>query len=118
MAGTTRKIMLIVKGDTDLLSVSLSTPGSQATTATPTNQTISSTGQVTPTIFFAVYAATGSISTRGWTGGSPTEYSSVSGSGIYVKALTYGQNTTPASATISMSDGGTNTLQSFSMKFA
>jgi Concanavalin A-like lectin/glucanases superfamily len=118
MAGTTRKIMLIVKGDTDLLSVSLSTPGSQATTATPTNQTISSTGQVTPTIFFAVYAATGSISTRGWTGGSPTEYSSVSTSGIYVKALTYGQNTTPANATISMSDGGTNTLQSFSMKFA
>ena len=118
MAGTTRKILLIVKGNSDITSVSVSTPGSQATVATPTNQTISSTGQVTPTVFFAVYAATGSIATRGWSGGTPTEYSSVSSSGIYVKALTYGKSTTPASATMSMSDGGTNTLQSFSMKFA
>lgn len=116
MAGTTRKILLIVKGNSAISSVTVSTPGSQATTATPTNQTISSTGQVTPTIFFAVYAATGAITTRGWTGGTPVEYSSFSTSGIYVKALTYGKNTTPASATISMSDGGTNTLQSFSLK--
>jgi hypothetical protein len=118
MGGNTRKIMLIVKGNSDLLSNTRSTPGSQATTATPTNQTISTSSVNTPAVFFAVYASTGAITTRGWTGGTPVEYSSVSTNGIYVKALTYGRGTTPATATISMSDGGTNTLQSFSMKFA
>lgn len=117
MAGTTRKIILIIKGNSDITNVTISTPGSQATTATPTNQTIS--GSVnTPTVFFATYASTGSITTRGWTTGTPIEYSSFSTSGIYVKALTYGRGTTPATATISMSDGGTNTLQSFSIKFS
>ena len=118
MAGTTRKVMLIIKGNSDLLSNTLSTPGSQATTAVPTNQTISTSNVNTPAVFFAAYASTGAITTRGWSGGSPSEYSSFSTSGIYVKALVYGRGTTPATATISMSDGGTNTLQSFSMKFA
>jgi hypothetical protein len=118
MAGTTRKVMLIVKGNSDLLSNTRSTPGSQATTAAPTNQTISTSGVNTPAVFFAVYASTGNVGTRGWSGGTPVEYSSVSTSSIYVKALVYGRGTTPATATISQSDNGTNTLQSFSMKFA
>ena len=113
MAGTTRKVMVVYRGNTLITNVLPSVIASQATTATPTNQTL--TGEAGPMIAFAVYSATGAISTRGWSAGSPTEYSSVSTSGIYVKALITNSGT-PSTTTISMSDSGTNALQSFRLK--
>lgn len=118
MAGTTRKVLLVYSAnDTTAISpinsVSVSSVNSQATSVAPTNQTISMASQTGVIVGFAVYASTGSITTRGWTGSSPGEYNSVSTSGIYVKEIRYGFTATKANATISMSDGGTNTLQSF-----
>ena len=113
MAGTTRKVLTTYQGNYPFTSVRLSpTITSQATVATPTNQTITMSGIRAPIIAFAVYAATGAIGTRGWSGGTPSENSSVSTSGIYVKTLMYNVGSTPANATISMTDSGTNTLQS------
>jgi hypothetical protein len=113
MAGTTRKVMVVYRGNTLITNVFPTVIGSQATTATPTNQSL--TGEAGPMIAFAVYSATGAISTRGWSAGSPTEYSSVSTSGIYVKALITNSGT-PSTTTISMTDSGTNALQSFRLK--
>jgi hypothetical protein len=120
MGGTTRKILLTFRPNAAVSSVTLSTPGSQATTAAPSNQTISMSGQNRPIIGFACYASTGSVGTRGWSGGTPVEFSNVSTSSIFVKALVYNQEftTTPSNATISMSDNGTNTLQTFYMGFS
>jgi hypothetical protein len=115
MAGTTRKVLIVYQGNYEMVSTYRSgSLGAQATTATPNTQTISMSGQATPLIAIAVYAKTTSTTpTRGWTGGTPAEYSSVSTSGIYVKTLSYNVGSSPANATITMSDAGTNILQSF-----
>jgi hypothetical protein len=125
MAGSTRKVMLIIRGSEyteiqPLLSTSSQT--AQATLSVPTNQNISTLEasgyiQTGPILQWAAYASTGAIATRGFTAGSPTEYSSVSTSGIYVKALITNYPTAASSQTISMSDGGTNTLQSGYIEF-
>jgi hypothetical protein len=113
MGGTTRKVMVVYRGNILISNVLPTVIGSQATTATPTNQSL--TGEAGPMIAFAVYSATGAVTTRGWSAGSPTEYSSVSTSAIYVKALITNSGT-PSTTTISMSDSGTNALQSFRLK--
>lgn len=114
MAGTTRKVMIVYSSNSVITQVvPSSTISTQATTATPTNQTISISSVTAPVVAVAVYASTGSITTRGWTGGTPSEYSSVLTSSLYVKTARYNVGSTPLNATISMSDGGTNILQSF-----
>jgi hypothetical protein len=95
--------------------VTATVTGSQATASTPSSQTL--TGEAGPMIAFAAYSSTGAISTRGWSVGSPAEYQAVSTSGIYVKELITNSGT-PTTTKISMSDGGTNALQSFRLKFA
>jgi len=114
MAGTTRKVMLVYRPNVAASGVAPIVLGSQATTATPTAQSL--VGEAGPVITFAVYSSTGAIATRGWSVGSPTEYSSVSTSAIYVKALITNSGT-PSTTSITMSDGGTNALQSFRLKF-
>jgi hypothetical protein len=116
MAGTTRKVLVIYRGNTAINSITTTVTGTQATTATPSNQSL--VGQSGPMAAIAVYAKTLSTTpTRGWSVGSPTEYSSISTSGIYVKSLITNSGT-PATTTISMTDAGTNTLQSFRIKFS
>ena len=115
MAGTSRKIMLVYRGNQSIASVTATVTGSQATTALPSNQTL--TGEAGPMIAFAAYSSTGAIGSRGWSQGTPTDYSVVSTSGIYVKALITNSGT-PTTTSISMSDGGSNALQSFRLKFA
>lgn len=114
MAGTTRKVLVVYQGNYPFGSVRLSpTINAQSTTAAPSNQTITMSGIRAPIIAMAVYGkTTATTPTRGWTGGTPTEYSSVSTSGVYVKTLMYNVGSSPANATISMTDAGTNTLQS------
>ena len=121
MAGSARKVLYVVrKVDTIFPTVTLSTPGSQATTAAPTNQTITASSAYN--VYFAAGASTGTIagitiSQTGVTDG-PSYVQSVSTSGIYV-GWTVGNTgvnaQTQANATVSMPDGGTNTLQSFRM---
>ena len=116
MAGASRKVMLVYRPNATFNSITI-TSGSlnqQATTAAPTAQSLVS--EAGPVITFAAYSATGAIFTRGWSVGSPTEYSIASTSVIYVKALITNSGT-PTTTSITMSDGGTNALQSFSMKF-
>jgi hypothetical protein len=114
MAGTTRKVMLVYRGNVSINALGVTVPASQSTVSVPTNQTL--VGDVGPVAQIAVYGSTGAIATRGWSVGSPTEYSSFSTSGIYVKALITNSGT-PDTTTISMSDGGTNTLQSIRIIF-
>ena len=113
MAGTTRKILTIVRGNAPIQTITISTPAQQATTATPTNQTLSMSSPVSPLVGFAHYTATGAISTR--TGASSVaEFTSATNQ--YVKVWTY-IPTTGANQTIGMSDSGTNALQSFFIRF-
>jgi sugar lactone lactonase YvrE len=116
MAGTTRKVLVIYRGNTAINSITTTLTGTQATTATPSNQSL--VGEAGPMAAIAVYAKTAfTTPTRGWSVGSPTEYNRVSTSGIFVKSLITDSGT-PATTTISMTDAGTNTLQSFRIKFS
>lgn len=110
---TTTKFMMVLTGNIPASTISVSTVSSQATTAVPTNQTLDIPQG--PSIGFAVYAATGAITTRGWTVGSPSE--STNGTSLYIKRLVGIFPNDPASTVISMSDSGTNTLQSFYCTF-
>jgi hypothetical protein len=114
MAGTTRKVLIAYSANYPFTSVRLSpTISAQSTTATPSNQTITMSGIRGPIIALAAYGKTLSTTpTRGWTGGTPTPFSSVSTSGVYVNTLIYAAGSSPVNATISMTDAGTNTLQS------
>ena len=113
MAGTTRKILTIVRGNAPIQTITISTPAQQATTAAPTNQTLSMSSPASPLVGFAHYTATGAISTR--TGASSVaEFTSATNQ--YVKVWTY-IPTTGANQTIGMSDSGTNALQSFFITF-
>jgi hypothetical protein len=114
MAGTTRKVLVIVRPNGPVTSVTLSTPTQQATTAIPTNQTIAMVGQTRPLMGFAHYTSTGTITTRTGTGNTREFTSSVN---QYVKTWTYNASTA-ASQTIGMSDGGTNALQGFYIRFS
>jgi hypothetical protein len=120
MAGTTRKVVLIYRdvGNSNP-TLSFSTPAQQATTLKPTDQTITvGSGK---TIYFAVYGkSTSTTPTRGFTqtGNTFNEFQTISTSGIYVRTSIAGAGTNSpanASATITMTDAGTNTLQSFRM---
>lgn len=115
IAGAARKVMLVYRTDVPIVSAIPQETGSQATVNVPTAQNL--VGEDGPMIAFAAYASTGAIATRGWSVGSPTEYSSVSTNGIYVKELITNSGT-PTTTSITMSDGGTNTLQSFRIKLS
>lgn len=116
MGGFNRKIMIIYRGNIAITSATPTVTGQQGTTGTPTNQSL--VGEAGPMVALACYGKTTTTTpTRGWSVGSPTEYTSISTSGIYVKQLITNSGT-PSTTTISMTDAGSNTLQSFRIKFA
>lgn len=117
MGSNPRKIVLVYRPSQAITSVTATVTGSQATTSSiqPSNQTL--TGEAGPMIAFACYSSSGAISNRGWSVGSPTEYSVISTSTNYVKALITNTGT-PSTTTISMTGGFNNALQSFRLKFA
>jgi hypothetical protein len=112
-----RSIALFFRPNTAINSVVIGGLNKEASSAAPTNQTLTVSGTPNlPTIGFASYASTGAITTRGWTSGSPTEVVAGTGPIQYSKHLIY--TTTPTNTTISQSDGGTdNVLISFYMSF-
>jgi len=116
MAGTTKKILLILRvNNAGMGGVNFGFLNAQATTTAPTTQTLTVTNRPAPLLQLGVYSSTGTVLTRGFSTGSPTEYSS--GTNLYVKLQSYQLGDTPAASNISMSDGGTNILQSFDMMY-
>lgn len=120
MAGTTRKVILVFRPSSTVSSITPSWNTGQATTAAPTSQNLPLLTFSKPHIAFAVYAKTSTtVPTRGWTqtGGTPTESSYVNTSGVYIKWQINNLGSNPQNATISMTDAGTNTLQSGRISF-
>ena len=112
---TTRKLMVGFRGNIPITGVTATVRGEQATSSAPSNQSL--VGVAGPMVAIAAYGKTTSTTpTRGWSVGSPTEYSNVSTHGIFVKQLITNSGT-PATTTISMTDAGVNTLQSFTLQF-
>jgi hypothetical protein len=124
MAGTTRKVMLLFRDwSTTAPTINVTIPSSQATTAAPTSQTIAAGAAGAKSIYLAAYGATSTTPTRGFTqtGFNAQQVSSVSAPGLWAHYTirNIGVNSiTQASATITMTDGGTNTLQSFRMNIS
>jgi len=116
LGGTSRKTVALFRPDRAITTLTVTVTGSQATSAAPTNQTL--TGEAGPMIAFACYSASGaSITTRGWSVGSPTEAGvAATGGSNYVKFLITNSGT-PSTTTISQTDNGNNALQSFRLKF-
>lgn len=116
MGGTSRKTVVLFRPDRAITTLTVTVTGTQATSLAPSNQTL--TGEAGPVIAFACYSASGaSITTRGWSVGSPTEAGVAStGGSNYIRFLITNSGT-PSTTTISQSDNGNNALQSFRLKF-
>lgn len=115
MAGTTRKILLLWTPNNLNRTITLSAVNSQATANAPFNQTVGAFGQSAPLIAFWVGASTGSPSI---TASGSTSITNISTSGIRVHYTLYNQGSTPSTVDASMTDAGTNTFQSFYMRFS
>jgi hypothetical protein len=110
LGGTTRKIMMTFRPDGQIISVVPGSINGQATTAAPSNQSLNMSGLETPVIGIVNYSYTGSAPTRGSTGLSMSE---ITGTNIISRYVIFNQGDTPSNGTITMSDAGTNALQSF-----
>jgi len=116
MAGTTRKAMAILRGNVIPTTITPTTFGSQATTISPTNQTMTAGGSA-PYIYFSGFAFTLTAPATTWSpAGSPSSVSSVSSSGVVGRFQIYNSGGA-SSTTVSMGDGGTNAMISFRMNF-
>lgn len=113
MAGTTRKIVLVFRPDRTPTTITATSNGTQATTAAPTNQNIPLLSALEPNLAFAVFGYTTSTPSRTWTqtGDTSVQSANNSTSGITVRYEINNAGSNPQNATISMTDGGTNTLQ-------
>jgi hypothetical protein len=105
--GTLRKAIAIYRGNVPINTVAVTVTGQQATSAKPANQSL--VGEAGPVITLAVYGSTGGYSTDS-TGTS--QYNNVATSGVIIRE-TITNSGTPATRTITMTDGGINTLQTF-----
>lgn len=102
--------MLVYRPNRKINSVTSSNFSTQATTATPTNQVLPAiTNALSPTIAFAQYRSSGSITTRGST---QTMTETTGDTGQFIKHAIYNPGSSVGSNTISMNDAGTNILQS------
>jgi hypothetical protein len=115
MSGTTRKVMAIFRGNIVPTTITPTTHGAQATTATPSTQSI--TAGTAPYIYFSGHAASTSGGSRTWNSGSPTEISASSTNTVYGRFQIF--NSGGASTTsVSMTDAGTNGMISFKISFS
>jgi len=113
-AGSTSKILYYIRGNTKINTITPAVVGTQATTAVPTSQYPNLPAYAAPNITLAVYSATGAIGTRTFTPNAGAERSS--STALYGRLL-ISNVVNGNQQTISMSDGGTNTLQSFVITF-
>lgn len=111
----TRKTILIFRPNNAITTVTVSTPVTQVTTATPSTQTINMAGQTTPLIGFGHYAASGDT---GAVTSSLSMTEVTNSTQQKTRYIVYNVGSTPQSGTISMTDKGTNSLQSFFIRFA
>jgi len=115
--GTTRKVMLVFRGNNPPTSIIPTVYGQQGTAATPGAQTIIAPAGSLPYIFFSGHAATSTGGSRSWNTGAPTEYQSRSTSSVYARYDIY--NSSGASnTTVSMTDAGINAMISFRILFS
>ena len=115
-ASGSRKFIAVYRGNIPITTATVTVTGQQATTGTPNNQSL--TGEAGPMIAYAVYSATqASITTRGWSVGSPVLLSTTGGPTIYSNHLITNSGT-PSTTTISQTDNGSNVMASFRIKFA
>ena len=117
MGGTTRKVMLVFTPNGLNRTLTISTPTTQASTATPNNQTVTagSAPSTTPVISFWCAGSTGTPTV---TLAGTTQVTSISTSGVVAAFRQWNQGETPANQTASTADGGTNTFQSFFIRFS
>ena len=119
MAGTTRKVLLSFREQsTTTPTLTITTPTTQATTAAPTTQTIAAGGADAASIYIVVGGATSSTPTIGFTQtgftASPVNIASTSSTNTRFTVRDNGPNAiAQASVSVTMTDGGTNTLTSF-----
>lgn len=113
----TAKYLLHLRPSQDS-NISFSTVNSEANAAAPTQQTISMSGETGPIFGIAFTASTGT-STRTFGGKLPYANLSNSSTGINtnLRVISYQGDDVPSNNTISMTDGGVNTMQSFWVKF-
>jgi hypothetical protein len=120
MAGTTRKALIVVRGNVAISSITISTPTAEATTSAPANQTIAVTNATEPAISFGVFSSTGARSTTGMTNqnnGNSALALSESTSFIYVIPSLAVTPRTTLDHVLSQADTGTNILQGFYVQF-
>jgi hypothetical protein len=112
MAGTTRKSMIICRGNTAINEAIAVLNGSQATTGTPSSQTIAISSIAKPHLAFAVLGASASNPSKSWTqtGASVNLLNSFSGGGVAVYYQSNDVGSGAGNATVTMGDGGSNTF--------
>lgn len=118
MAGTTRKSMIVCRGNTDINQATVTLNASQATTGTPTSQTLPLSTVSKPHAAFAVLGYSATNPSKSWTqGGSVNLLNSTSGSGVTVYYQNNDVGSSPSNATVTMGDGGSNTFATFYINF-
>jgi hypothetical protein len=117
MAGTTRKVLLLFRPNGPVTTITVSTPLSQATTLAPNSQSVNAGAapSTTPVISFWCAGSTGSPTL---TSTGTTQVTSISTSGVRVAYRQWNSGQTPANQSGSTTDTGTNTFQSFFIRFA
>ena len=116
-SGTARKVMLVFRGDNAPTVITPTVYGQQATTATPSAQTIIAPAGSLPYIFCSGHGATTTSGTRSWNTGAPTEYQSRSTTSVYARYQIF-NSSGATNTTVSMTDAGTNAMISFRMLFS
>jgi hypothetical protein len=112
-SGGSSHILLVYRPTASITSVSFNTGTSQATTATPVNQTLTF-GTMTPlTVAFAGFGSTGGLasgSAGAVSGATATRTISAIFSSTYNRVITFEGAGFSGTGTASMSDGGSNTM--------
>ena len=107
--------MLIYRPSSTVNSLVFSTPSIQVTDAAPTNQTLTMTGLTGPYIGFA-WGFTSGFGSVTSTGATKTRSSLAGSSGGWNTFEATSSSVSFSTATLSMTDTGTNSLASFTMK--
>jgi hypothetical protein len=108
--------LLIFRPNKEIFQITAKSVNGQATAATPSNQSLSATEILAPAIGIAHYGSTTAIGTISSGALAMTEITNTTNqrSGYVI----FNKNQTPQSGIISMSDGGTNCLQSFYLELS
>jgi len=116
LGGSTRKILLVFRPDKNVSQVLVKSLNGQATVLAPTSQSLSATGVLGPAIGIVHYGSTSAIGTISSGTLTMTEIANITNQRS--RYVIFNKNQTPESGIISMSDGGTNCLQSFYLELS